>query len=293
MNVSRIGRDGIDADDLGQPDRSTAHDPDPSTTRSLRSNPRRRMLSVPELDQIPELSWLVDDLIAEESLVVLFGPTGSYKTFVSVALALSVSTGAAFAGRHTKKGPVVYVCAEGQRGIKWRIRAWLQACQRRDPRLWVVPAAVAFDDQDQVGEFLYDLRSLPEAPSLVVVDTLARTFGEGDESSSRDMNIYLAAAERLIAELGTTVLVIHHSGKKDRADPRGSGALIAAADTVLCLESNSRLRAAMAVTKQRETDEGREFEVILDEVNLEADAKQRANRSLVARLAETTRKGRG
>lgn len=283
MNIPRIGRG--EGPDSGVPESS------PAVPTGRRVNTRRQLLSVPELEQIPEVAWLVEDLVAEESLAVVYGPTGSYKTFVAIDLALSIAAGREFAGRPTKRGAVAYVCAEGQAGIKWRIRAWLKSNGLRDPRLWVVPAAVAFDDPDHIGELIYDLRSLPEVPSLIIVDTLARTFGKGDESNSRDMNSYLAGAEQLISELGATVLLIHHSTKKAHDDPRGSGALVAAADTVLRLESKSRFQAVLSVIKQRDTDAEQSFDVLLESIVVDAEHSANAKRSLVARVGGGLRMG--
>lgn len=283
MNIPKIGRgEGTDGG-VSEGGRTLLEGPPRADRLSgRRSNTRRQLLSVPELEQIPEVAWLVEDLIAEQSLAVLFGPTGSYKTFVAIDLALSIASGGTFAGRPTKRGAVAYVCAEGQAGIKWRIRAWLKANGLRDPRFWVVPAAVAFDDPDHVGELIYDLRSLPEIPSVIIVDTLARTFGKGDESNSRDMNAYIAGAEQIISELGATVLLIHHSTKKAHEEPRGSGALMAAADTVLHMASKSRLQAVMSVIKQRDTDAEQEFDITLESVVVEAGSPN-PKRSLCAR----------
>lgn len=291
MNMPRIGpgeRPERSPADSSQILQDTGHQTNSGGIR--RPNTRRQLLSVPELEQIPEVTWLVQDLLAEKSLAVLYGPTGSYKTFVAIDLALSIASGREFAQRPTKKGAVAYICAEGQAGIKWRIRAWLKVNGLRDPQLWVVPAAVAFDEPDHIAELIYDLLSLPEIPSLIIVDTLARTFGEGDESNSRDMNRYLAAAEQIISELGTSVLLIHHSTKKANDEPRGSGALVAAADTVLQLESKSRFQATLSVIKQRDTDAEQEFNILLKHVEIEVEGSPRQKSSLVARAETGSRK---
>src|SRR5687768_9638876 len=57
---------------------------------------------------------------------VIYGPSGEGKSFVALDWALSVATGRDWQGHATKKGTVLYVVAEGGRGIKKRIAAWKQ-----------------------------------------------------------------------------------------------------------------------------------------------------------------------
>ncbi|MBX6375021.1 MAG: AAA family ATPase [Acetobacteraceae bacterium] len=75
---------------------------------------------------------------------------------------------------------------------------------------------------------------------LVVLDTVVRTFGDGDENAARDMGGFVAALDRLRTETadpaaewpGAHVAVIHH-GRRDGANARGSIALEGAADLIV------------------------------------------------------------
>jgi hypothetical protein len=76
----------------------------------------------------------------------------------------------------------------------------------------------------------------------LIVDPLARFFG-GDENSSRDVGLLIAALDSLIQELGVAINLVHHTAKPSALDPRvggyrlrGSTALFAAADSVLLLD---------------------------------------------------------
>ena len=59
--------------------------------------------------------------VIDESKAVLPGAT-----VTAIDLALHVALGREWQGRDVKPGPVVYVAAEGQRGIAKRIEAWKQ-----------------------------------------------------------------------------------------------------------------------------------------------------------------------
>jgi RecA-family ATPase len=66
-----------------------------------------------------------------------------------------------------------------------------------------------------------------------VIDTLARTFGAGDENKQADMNAYVSAADRLREATGANVMIVHHSGVHEDRRERGSNVLRGAADTVI------------------------------------------------------------
>src|ERR1043166_3612319 len=72
---------------------------------------------------MPPPSWLVDGLIEEGVLAVLYGASGEGKSFLALDWALSVASSRSWQGRQTRTGAVIYVVAEGGRGIAKRIKA--------------------------------------------------------------------------------------------------------------------------------------------------------------------------
>ena len=58
---------------------------------------------------------------------------------------------------------------------------------------------------------------------VIVLDTLARTFGECDENAARDMGGFVANVDRLRTETGAHVAVIHH-GTKEGGSAKNAGA---------------------------------------------------------------------
>ena len=70
-----------------------------------------------------------------------------------------------------------------------------------------------------------------EPPKLVVVDTLARNFGPGNENSTEDMNRWIANIDRFIREeFRCAVILVHHTGHGHLTRGRGSSVLPAALD---------------------------------------------------------------
>eukprot|EP00903_Cladosiphon_okamuranus_P002609 g2607.t1 len=99
-------------------------------------------------------------------------------------------------GDGTASGVVLYVAAEGGFGIKNR----LAAIARKRPELaetpfYLLPMRLNLGgeiDHSALAQAVSDLK-----PSLVVVDTLARTMGDGNENSTQDMNRFVASVDRV------------------------------------------------------------------------------------------------
>jgi hypothetical protein len=74
-------------------------------------------------------------------------------------------------------------------------------------------------------------------PALIVVDTVARSFGGGDENSTRDMGSFVAGCDDIRAAAdGATVLLVHHTGHGEKHRARGAMALHAALDASYRME---------------------------------------------------------
>lgn len=89
-------------------------------------------------------------------------------------------------------------------------------------------------------------------PHLVVLDTLARNFGPGDENDTRDMNLAVLACDEIRRETGSTVLIAHHSSHSDKGRGRGSSALRAAADAEFLLTRTEDGTVVIRATKMKD-----------------------------------------
>jgi DNA-binding MarR family transcriptional regulator len=211
------------------------------------------LLSDAELDTLAPPTWLVDGMVPTGGLVVAFGPSGCGKTFLALDWAYCIATGLPWYGRQTEPGYVVYIAAEGHSGLRPRRDAWKQARGATTvDRIRFLPQAVNLLDKSAQDRLRRTIASLPEAPKLIVVDTMARTMVGGDENTARDVGLFIDGLDKLRSEFGCTVMAVHHTGK-DGADERGSSALRGAADTLLKLAPDG---AALRLTceKQKEAE---------------------------------------
>lgn len=206
----------------------------------------------------PPPTWLVDGYLTEGGLSVLWGASGAFKSFVALDLALSVAHGIDWHGREVTKAPVLYICAEGQYGFGIRAHVWRthRAPDVPDARFHVLPVPVNFLDPGVIDRLLALAAQHAVAPGLIVVDTLARNFGPGDENSTQDMNRFITGASKLGAETRAHVMLIHHTGKDDTRGERGAYSLRGAVDTSLKLVRDGKSeRIALEHWKQKDGPE--------------------------------------
>ena len=123
-----------------------------------------RLLGFDELRVLPDLEWLIDELVPEAGLGVVYAPSGALKSFLAVDWALSVATGTSWLGHPVKQRWVVYVAAEGRGGIKQRVEAWWNGHGRPDMSRarWLLET-VNLRDRKAVETTRLLLASLPES----------------------------------------------------------------------------------------------------------------------------------
>lgn len=186
--------------------------------------------------------YIVKHLIEPGELAVLFGESGSMKSFVAADLALHVGSGRDWCGHRVRRGAVLYVAAEGGSGFRRRVRAWLirQGIGADDPQpaVWVGTDTI---DLFAGSGALADLIAVAEAAlgepvEFVVIDTLSAAFGGGDENKTSDLNRVLTSVRAACGP--RAVLVVHHVGHGDKTRERGSYALRGAADRRFLIERN-------------------------------------------------------
>ncbi|HWM31011.1 MAG TPA: helicase RepA family protein [Methyloceanibacter sp.] len=206
---------------------------------------RIRIKRVDDIMNMPEPKWLIEGILKENSLAVLYGAPKSTKSFVALDWAASLVEGKDwfdFTVPHQRD--VIYVQAEAAWGLKARITAWQRARGGELHGLGFVDHPINMLDDGERKALSDAIKATGLQPGLIILDTLARNFGGGDENSAQHMNQFVRNVDLLKAELGSAVLIVHHSGRKRKAGPRGSTALFGALDTQILLEKRSPGRTA-------------------------------------------------
>lgn len=196
-----------------------------------------RYLTAAEAEAMEPSVGILGDLLFKDSITILYGRSGRWKSFVALAMAFAVATGKPLFGRPAKPGPVVYIAAEAANNIGKRITALrIQHDLRPDApiHLFILPKTVNLMDRSAVETYVRNtLAQLDEPPALVVIDTLARSMPGGDENAAKDANTVYDSAYAIREAFHCCVLIVHHDGKETARGARGSSAIYGNADLVL------------------------------------------------------------
>jgi len=204
------------------------------------------------------LNWILDGYFEDNSLALLVGPVGQFKTFLAIDWAMSIASGVPWLGCRVTQRPVLYIAGEGRSGVVRRMRGWLLYHGRRPPPLYIAKNATQLLIPSAVSEIQKFLDEHHQSEPFIVLDTLARNFGPGNENSTADMSIVIATLDDVLRVAAcATVLIVHHvplesiSGSALRS--RGSSALPGAADTIITCR---RVKGSIVVhcDKQKEAD---------------------------------------
>lgn len=225
-----------------------------------------RFLSIDDLINLPTPTWAIEGLFEKNSLVMLAGPAGNYKSFLAIDWVLSMVLGRTWHNRPTLQGKVLYCLGEGKSNLLKRIEAWSHYHQlsQEDRVILNENFRVTFDvpqlaSKSSTDNMLAGLVSEGFSPNIVVVDTFARSFVGLDENSQKDTGMWIESADRL-RQLGYTVIFLHHTAKNTEfgLKYRGSTAIMGAMDTAFTLskDNESRQLSKLDCTKQKDHDEG-------------------------------------
>lgn len=187
------------------------------------------------VNNIGPTRWLVRKLLPEDCTAVLYGPSGTLKSFVMIDMALSIATGMPWQGKETKQRTVFYLAGEGEQGFAKRLVAWCIAKGVRAPAGFAFRQMPRIQDASEIERLVEAIRAIEAEhgqAGLIVIDTLFTALDGGDENSGKDMGQVIAAMKRLRVEFGAAVVTVHHTGKVgDTA--RGHSSLPSGMDVML------------------------------------------------------------
>lgn len=220
-----------------------------------------KLLSSMELDHLPEAEPLIDGFLVKESVIRLYGPPKSYKSFVMLDMAACVGAGIQWAGNRTERSKVLYVVAEGVRGIKRRVRAWEAQNKRSMVGVHFYERAVQLGDRKDVSALI---RTAVRGDfQFIILDTQARCTVGLEENSASEMGLVVAALDVLKEVTGACVALVHHSGAQG-GRARGSTAILGALDAEFEVEADKRnMSVRMRTRAQKDLAEARDVELDL------------------------------
>ena len=213
------------------------------------------------------VNWLVQDVIPERSFVALYGPPASFKSFIAMDIAECIASGRPWLGKEINgTGPVLYIAGEGHGGIGARIAAIKQHHNTPDgAQVYVVRSQINL--RSSVDDFTNLIVAIDELVQLIgvqlrmiVIDTLARSFGGGNENSSDDMGAFIQATGKIQNRYKCSLMLLHHNGKDTAKGLRGHSSLLGAVDTQMEIMRFPQTREGLILmSKQKDGEDGQNY----------------------------------
>ncbi|MFF7485596.1 AAA family ATPase [Streptomyces luteogriseus] len=231
------------------------------------------LLDASSLDNMPTLEPLVGDMLHLDSLARIVGPSGHMKSFVTIDLAGHIGTGMKWHGHYVRQGTVVYLVAEGARGIRKRVRAWEKHYGLKMDNVLFLPRPVQAmgPEWDTLIEAMGRLQ-----PQMIVIDTQARISVGVEENSAKELGVVVERIEELRRATGACVLVIHHTGhvgEHGRGSSSAKGALQSELHVSKKGDTAKNIVVTVKVGKQKDDEEGEDVQFGLKVITLDGEAK--------------------
>lgn len=239
---------------------------------STEANVRFKRIPAHEFSVVTHWKYIIKNIIPAASIGVLFGESGSGKSFITLDMCIAIARGLPWRGHRTTQSRVVYIVAEGAAGFRNRLAAYA-GYHKID--LSTLPLDIINDAPNlleirETKDVIASIKTAPDLPSLVVIDTMAQTMAGGNENASEDMGKVLAHCKGINKSTGAMVLLVHHSGKDSSKGARGWSGLRAAADVELEVTRTLQGRALRS-TKQKDGADYQEWGFDLEVVPLGED----------------------
>lgn len=196
--------------------------------------------------EIKPVDWLIEGWVARDTLAGMVGPSGSCKSFLALDWACCVATGTSWNGCSVAPGAVFILAGEGRNGLRKRIEGWSvhHGVSITGAPLYLAASLPKLTDQSNAGAVIAEIdllageleRQSGSAPSLVIIDTVARAMAGDNENAADVMGALVECMDWLRGRWpGCVVLSVHHTGHDAQGRARGSSAYYAALDSEVVL----------------------------------------------------------
>lgn len=229
------------------------------------------------------IEWLIKGVVPAADLGMIFGQSGSGKSFAAFDMAAAIARGTDWRGHRARQGTVVIITAEGGGSYGKRIQAYCNFHKLDASALpiGIINAAPNILEADDIGELTASICVLGEV-AAIIVDTLAQVTPGANENTSEDMGRALANAMVLRKATGAMVILIHHSGKDQARGARGWSGIKGALDVEIEVSRDEMTDAReIRLSKMKDEEDGLRFAFKLEIVTLGTDSDGDEYRSCV------------
>lgn len=204
------------------------------------------------------VNYVLENVIQEAELVLLYGEPKVGKSYVAMHLALCMALGIPWMGIKTMPdvhGSILWIDLDmGHKKSIYRMQSIREGLkmqyglENRDFNEFILLDKSNFSEAGLPSLDFETEKSVEELKNFILehhikvcfIDHLSKIRGCTDENNSTDMTRVFMRMESLKNETGCAFVILHHSGKTEKAGPRGSGALTAEPDVVFPLVQDDK-----------------------------------------------------
>jgi hypothetical protein len=239
-----------------------------STTKQTQAKEAKppKTVNIEAWDDIQDepVEWLIHGILPRKAFTALYGPPGSFKSFIALDMAEAIATGRPWMGNEVEQqGAVLYICGEGFGGMGARIKACqIHHSTPKGAPIYVIRHQLNLrSSAEDFNALMMAVVQLVETTGiefqLLIIDTLARAFGGGNENDSDAMGSFITSMGKIQEFLACALMVLHHSGKDLAKGLRGHSSLLGAVDTQLeILRFEDQAKGIISLTKQKDGQDG-------------------------------------
>jgi KaiC/GvpD/RAD55 family RecA-like ATPase len=231
---------------------------------------RYQVKTADDMCKLPPFQWWVKNVLPSRGLAVIYGPSGSGKSFLVLDMLHSLAFGCAWFGHKVKQCSVTYVALEGEAGVAGRIKAYVSMHGSTSSDIVYIAQPVTLIEADDINELAKAILAAGTS-DVVVIDTLSRAIAGLDENDSKAMGQIIASAKMLQEMIGGLLLFIHHTGKDASKGMRGHSSLHAAVDCAIEVKRTGD-NHEWILAKSKDGEDGASHSFKLEVVSLGVDA---------------------
>jgi hypothetical protein len=180
-----------------------------------------------DVDQSTLKEEILHGVLGAGEFSLFVAKPGMGKSVLVGDIGCHIAAGKEWHGRKVKQGLVVFFAAERKTLTERRVAAWSKKHGVKG-----IPFAVVGGKLDlttgviDAKTLAMTIKGLEQTSGhqcvLIIIDTVTRTFGSGDQHQSKDMQKYVQSVDELNRATGAHIAAIHHSPWND---DRGKGAI--------------------------------------------------------------------
>lgn len=233
--------------------------------------------------EFPSNPWLINHVLAKEGFAFFIAAEGSYKSFITLDMALAIVSGKNWLGLDEFKvehsGKVLFIDKENPlEMVQRRIKGLGYSGKALENIYWVkYPEKLQLaDDSGQISEFIKSLSAevINENIDLVVIDSFVDLM-VGNENSADDTQTFIKVIRESFPK--KAILVLHHENKpsqgtyrNDAQRTRGSTNINAQAMTMFRLETVAGSKTEITI-KQTKCRDAQKLDKFLIEAQVKTD----------------------